>query len=572
MPTIESLGKVVSTDILIVGGGLAGLSAAITAKETGPALDILVVDKATASKGYAGKSGRTAGLLSYVTEKDDPEDFVKYCLNEIGFFLNDQILLRELAYSSKGIVERLTDWGIDVPRDGAGKIDHAKWPFPWGTASVDPDICLFLAREAKKQGVNFLNKTVIVDLLKDGNRIAGAVGFSLEDGGYRIFKAKTVILANGSQNYDVTLIWCATGNGTAAAWRAGAEMRNAEFGNMCDFARVDPQGWLYYGVHGGAHIAHDHLRNARGENISEKYRPGLHSSMDPIAALAWYKETLAGNGPISVDVSIFSSPAFFKFHPKALDQMYREAVKANFPDNKPYDVVPGFIGELSCVRVDHQMATTVPGLFAVGDISGSGSARGGAVPTPPAKIHGTGILNALFMGTKGGPAAAVHAGALKSWGVDLRVRYDQAKALKKRIFAPLERKKGFSHRDVIPKIQDAVAPVDFSLIKSEGRMKAALAEIGHLQPEINELKANDTHELAKCVDAQSMALCAEMFYRASLMRKESRGFHLREDYPAMDNANWLKWINLRNANGKMELYTEDIPFEKYPYQPPKQGC
>ena len=392
MANIESLGTVISTDILIVGGGIAGLSAAITAKETDQSLSILIVDKASVSKGHAGKGGRTAGLLSYVTEKDDPEDFVKYCLEEIGFYLNDQILLRELAYSSKGIAERLAEWGVEVLRDETGKIKYAKWPFPWGTASIDPEMCVNMSKYSKRQGVRFLDRIAVTDLLKDEDRVAGAVGFSLRDGGYYIFKADTIILANGSQNYDVTPVWCATGNGTAAAWRAGAQMRNAEFGNMCDFARVDPRGWIYGGAHGGAHTAHDHLCNAKGENISEKYRPGLHSSMDPIAALAWYKETLAGNGPISVDVDVFSFPEFFKFHPKAEDTLRRHAAMANFPkDKQPYEVVPGFIGELSCVRVDHQMATTVPGLFAVGDISGSGSARGGAVPTPPAKIHGTGI-------------------------------------------------------------------------------------------------------------------------------------------------------------------------------------
>ncbi len=566
--TKESLGKVISTDILIVGGGLAGISAAITAKEADPTLDILVVDKAVASKGYAGKSGRTAGLLSFVTEKDDPEDFVKYCLDEIGFYLNDQILLREFAYSSKNIAEGLTDWGVDVPRDEAGKIDYAKWPFPWGTASVDPYMCLTMAKYAKKLGVEFLDRVSVTDLLKSEGRVTGAVGFSIQNGEFHIFQAKAVVLANGSQNYDVTLIWCGTGNGIATAWRAGAEMRNAEFGNMCDFARVDPRGWLYYGVHGGAHIAHDHLINVEGENVSQKYRPGFHSSMDPVAALAWYKEVLDKKGPISVDISIFSQPDFFKFHPAALDQMHREAIKANFPENQPYDVVPGFIGELSCVRVDHQMATTVPGIFAVGDVSGNGSARGGAVPTPPAKIHGTGILNALFMGTRGGPAAAIYAKALKSCGMSDDVDYDQAGEFKIRIYAPLDCRDGVSPWDVIPKIQDAIAPVDNSVIKTEQRMKVALEEVLDLQPEIENLKARDYHELARCMDVQSMALCAEMFYRASLMRKESRGFQFREDYPEMDNKNWLKWINLRNVDGKMELYTEDIPFEKYPYKPP----
>ena len=86
-----------------------------------------------------------------------------------------------------------------------------------------------------------------------------------------------------------------------------------------------------------------------------------------------------------------------------------------------------FIGELSCVKVDHQMATSIPGLFAVGEISGGGSARGGASPTPPVKIHGTGILNTLFMGMKGGPAASIYAKALKEWRIEPKVDDDQLK-------------------------------------------------------------------------------------------------------------------------------------------------
>ena len=231
------------------------------------------------------------------------------------------------------------------------------------------------------------------------------------------------------------------------------------------------------------------------------------------------------------------------------------------------EVVPGFIGELSCVRVDHQMATSIPGLFAVGDVSGSGSARAGAVPAPPAKIHGTGILNALFMGMKSGPSAAVYSRALREWRVEPETDNDQAKDIFERIYAPLERTDGISPYEVIHKIQDTVAPADYSLIKSNDRMQEALKGVQSVQEELDKMKAKDYHELARCLDAESMALGAEMFYRASLMRTESRGFHYREDYPDMDNKNWLKWIIIKSSNGKMELHTEDIPIYKYPYKP-----
>jgi len=567
MPARESLEKVFSADILIVGGGIAGQACAITAKEASPGLEILIVDKATASKGWAGKSARTAGLLSFVTEKDDPEEFVKYCLDNIGFYLNDQLLLREFAFASRQIAERLGSWGVDVPRDQNGRIDYAKWPFPWGTASIDPDMCSQMSSYAKGLGVRFIDKVVVADLLRDGGRISGAAGFGILDGAPHIFKAGTVILANGSQNYGITPNWCSTGNGIAAAYRAGAEMRNAEFGNMCDFATVDPTtGWIRYG---GAHTAHDYLYNAKGEHISQKYRPGLHSSMDPIAALAWYKETLAGNGPIYADLAGFASGSgqFFKHHPKVLERSRQGTRGSSLPGAQKPEVVPGFIGELSCVRVDHQMATSIPGLFAVGDVSGSGSARAGAVPTPPAKIHGTGILNALFMGMKSGPAAAMYAEALNAWDVAPRTDDDQVGAIMARTYAPLKREKGVSPHEVICRIQDTVAPADYSLIKSRERMQEALALVLAVQEDLDRIKAKDYHELVRCLDAESMAIGAEMFYRASLMRTESRGFHYREDYPEMDNKNWLKWIILKNDDGRMDLHTEDIPIDKYPYRP-----
>ncbi len=555
------------TDVLVLGGGLSGLTAAITAKETAPTLDVLLVDRASASTGWAGMGSRTAGLLSFVTPEDDPEDFITYCLENIGFYLNDQHALREYAYGSQMIPERLSQWGVEVSRDAKGKIAYAKWPFPFGTASVDPDMCRALAKRAKRLGVRFLDRVAVAELLVDGDRVAGAAGFSLEDGSFHVFEAGAVVVAMGSQNFDIVEMWCGTGNGIRAAYLAGAEMRNVEFGNMCDFARVDPRGWLYYGAHGAAHTAHDHLVNAKGENISQKYRPGLHTSMDPVAALAWYKETLAGNGPISADIGEFSGKAFFNFHPKAFALHELAKQKADYPASDKFEVVPGFIGEMSCIKVDTQMETTVRGLFAAGNSAGSGSARGGAAPTPPSKMHGMGIMNAVFMGSKAGPAAAVHARAPRGAGVTPRLDEVGIKAAKERIFAPLHREQGVLPREFIPKIKDAIAPVDYSVIKTESRMQEALAKVLDAQEDLPRLKARDLHELARCVDAESMALEGEMFYRASLARTESRGFHLREDFPERDDARWLKWVIVQREGHEMVLRADDVPIADYPYRP-----
>ena len=558
-----------AADVLVIGAGIAGLTTAITAKETDRDLDVLVVEKASGSTGWAGMGSRTAGLLSFVTPEDDAEEFIKYCLEEIGFYLNDQDQLREYAYTSRMVPERLSQWGVEVSRGEDGKVAYAKWPFPFGTASIDPDLCHRLAARAKKLGVRFADGVALAEVLTSGGAACGAAGFALDDGAFVVADAGAVVLAMGSQNYDLVEMWCGTGNGIRAAWLAGAEMRNAEFGNMCDFARVGADGQLFYGVHGGAHTAHDHLTNAQGENISQKYRPGLHTSMDPVAAYAWYRETMAGNGPISVDLSEWSGKDFFRFHPMALATHHAALAKADYPESQQFEVVPGFIGELSCVRVDLQMETTVPGLFAVGNTSGSGSARGGAVPTPPSKMHGMGITNAVFMGMRGGPAAAVHARAAKAFGSAARAGDEQLGALEERVFAPLRRADGVPPREAIARIQDALAPVDYSVIKAEDRMQHALGMVLAAAGDVASLKARDVHELTRCVDVQSMAFEAELFYRTSLARTESRGFHLREDYPEQDDAHWLKWVIAKKDGDGMALRTEDIPLATYPYQPPR---
>jgi len=190
---------------------------------------------------------------------------VKFFVHNIGYFLCDEILLREFAYQSRQIIEQLSLWGVEVSRGADGKIQYVKGPFPWGTTTVDPDICRQLANYTKDLGVRFVDKICIAGLLKDENNISGAVGFSLLNGTYYIVKSKAIILASGSQNYGVTLLWIGTGNGILFAYQAGAEMRNAEFGNMFDFTRISPEGWIFSGVHGGAHVAHDFLLNSRGE-------------------------------------------------------------------------------------------------------------------------------------------------------------------------------------------------------------------------------------------------------------------------------------------------------------------
>jgi succinate dehydrogenase/fumarate reductase flavoprotein subunit len=568
---LESVGEIISTEVLIVGGGIAGLSAAITVKEKNPDIDVLIVEKATT--GWAGKADRGGGILAFLTPDDDPDDFVSFHVHNIGCFLEDQELLSDYAHTCNHNLDYLDAWGAKLVKEKNGSWKYLKMPgadLPWALAGVDLDMCPRLRKHARKLGCRFQDKTAIVDLFKEGHRVAGAIGFSVEDGSCYLVRAKATILANGSQNYRVMPMWSpGRGDGIAAAYRAGAQMRNAEFGSMIVMVHAVSREVIYG--------AENNMYNAKGEDISLRYRPGLQPDICGMSAVGWYKEHLDGNGPVRLksDESLLTNGSEILFATDLIwerpvanafwSRLWEKTMSAEVEDKPGMpEVIPGFVGEFTPVRVDHHMATTLPGLYAVGDISWNGSAWTGAVP-PPGRIRGTGLMNAVWSAHKGGLAAA---GYIEELGETPAVDYDQAAELKEKIFRPMSTKgKGTAAIDLVYAIQDAITPVKYSNWKSEDRMNEALGQVLDVKDRMPELRASDPHDLSCCNEAKSMALCAEMFYRAALERKESRGWFIREDYPKTDNANWLKWIILEDKEGSMAVSTEDIPIARYPIKP-----
>ena len=557
MANLEDLGEVISTDVLIVGGGIGGIAAAIKAKEESPEVDVLVVDKATI--GWAGKAGKGGGVLWLIAPGDDLDKFVEHHVRNIGCYLNDQELLYSYARESYAAIEQLAEWGAKLTKDEAGKLAPFKHPFvrDCSAIAIDLNMQLPIRARARKMGAKLLNKVQVVDLLTQGDRVVGAVGFNIIDGRFIIFKAKATILANGSCCYKIMKMWSAAcGEGIAAAYRAGAEMRNAEFGN-------------YYGLFrkAGPHARDEHrvLFNARGENISQRYVPGWEEDTFALA-LGMEREVNEGRGPIYADLSqmpppppwLMSRPKFVSLHKHADSTLLKYGPPA--ASTKP-EVIMGFLGELAAIKVDHEMKTSLTGLWAIGDTSALGSAWLGGISV--GRVGGQGITNAVYSALRGGPAAVRFA----SEAAPPEVKYAEVKRLKENMFAPMRRDKGLLPEDVVYPIQDVVSPIKYSLRRSQDRLGEALARIEEVQQKLPELAAKDGHGLLKCHEAKSMALCAEMTFRAALMRTESRGWHLREDYPERDDKNWLKWIIIKQKAGKMALFTEPVPIDRYKFKP-----
>ena len=211
------------------------------------------------------------------------------------------------------------------------------------------------------------------------------------------------------------------------------------------------------------------------------------------------------------------------------------------------------------------MQTTIEGMYAAGDVCYCGSTAPGAVPAPPGRNRGSGILNAVFAGIISGESVADY--VVKS--EEPIISEEQVDTCKKNAYAPLLREEGISAIDVINEVQNLVCPVENTVYMSENRLNISLRKLEKIKSMISKMKAEDFHDLLSCHEAEAMVLCAEMQFKAASMRKESRGWFLREDYPDMDNKNWLKWIIVENEGGNMVLKTENVPIEEYDVQPPR---
>lgn len=567
MANLNTYGDVYSTDVLILGGGLAGLIVANRVKELNNKLDVMIVEKSTT--GFSGsKANKGAGVMWVMDNCDDPDKFIEFYVENIGHYLEDQDLLRKFCNASLPMVAHLERWGVQIMRDENGRLSRIEDLPLWALCAYDLDIMRKLRKIAQKYGVKMVDKTQSVELLTDGNRVVGAVGFDLVDGTYRIFQAKSVIVANGSCNWMATNMWSSgRGDGIAAAYRAGAEMRNAEFSN---FYNIGLRGNMC-SIVGGQYA----LYNALGEYIAPKYCKEFEPDFDIGIFLGMEKEIMEGRGPILFEETeifvknpIAAGGFLFKWDRKWAGRFWGTlmAKEEKFSSDEGWrkEVVPLFIGEMSSIKVDHDMRTTMEGMWALGDACKTGAAHTGAVP-PPSRLRGTGL-------TWAGVSAILSEESVVQYASNTSagtVHEEQVQQFKEDILSPMQRESGMNPRDAIRKLQEVITPPRYSIRKHQDRLEEALRTVDEIyelvQTEVS--PARDWHLLGLHHDLRNMTCCSEIYLKSALARKETRGWHVREDFPERDDANWRKWISARLENGEIKIFTEDIPFDQYKYNP-----
>ena len=546
-----------SCDVLIAGGGIGGLACAASLKEQNPDLDIIILEKQTA--GFGGKANKGGGVLQYFNDDVDPMAFLAMHVTSIGCYLGNQQMLLTYMKRNHEMLDKLTEWGVNVPKHDDGTYDVCPTGPYTSMVCVDLDLCLQIRRRIEKQGVRIFDKTTVTELYTKDGEIAGVAAYSILDGTFYTVQAKKVIMATGSQNYRIASMWsCGRGDGIAAAYRAGAEMRNAEFGNFAQLMRVKSHNEVVFGE--------NYMYNAKGENITKNFRWMRETDINSNAILEWRNTMLNGEGPVHLDFK--DDPAAGE---DALEKLWYRPYGKKFRDlntiagntvDTDLEVCPLLIGEQSPIRVEEDMQTTIPGLYAIGDCSYCGSGSPGAVPAPPGRNRGSGILNAVF-------TAIVCAEALakEPLGELKEICPKCVERVYAETYETLGKTEGATAKEVIALVQKAMAPAENSVIMSAERMAAAEKLVDEAAKLAENMKSVDLHDMLACHEAKAMVLSAKMHFTAAKMRQESRGWFYREDFPKMDNENWLKWIIIKNENGEMTTRTEDIPVDKMIIKP-----
>ena len=554
---------VYTTDVLVIGGGLAGCWAAIAATRQGSRA--LVVDK-----GFVGGSGCSVfagGVVLHLTPDDDPADFVREHCRESELLL-DPAWVEWLVQANYERIAELDSW--DAPFDrhddaASGEVGslHRRLIYVgsretvWrlGLDSVEL-MKLMRKRVLRTKRAKILDHAAIVKLLVREGRVIGAVGIRRQDDRLCLIHAKAVVLAAGGCAWKGTHFGhdMLCGEAYKLAWDAGAALMNLEYANgyIATNTRFDSHGQCILAAIGGTYL------NGAGEpflgKYSDKVPPAIH-----VIARGMASEIQAGRGPIQLDLTaVPETDRTMWLHAfKHIAELARRSGQDLFTQRTQWH--PGFNGSVSgsagVYIEDTTMASSVPGLYAAGDAATRGyvvGASSGITFLNLAWANGSGYAAGVSAGSFAQDAGWVESGAAE--------REDAfAEALR-----PLERADGLPPDAVYGELQSQAMPPQLNIFRHGARMEHALAHVRALrQDAVPRLFAPDFHELVKCYEVEATALTTALMYEAALLRTESRGWHYREDYPQRDDENWLRWIIAApDAEGEPVFRYADAPRDR----------
>ncbi|MFK0154968.1 fumarate reductase/succinate dehydrogenase flavoprotein subunit [Streptomyces sp. NPDC090493] len=540
-------------DVLVVGGGTAGTMAALTAAERGA--NVLLLEKAHVRHSGALAMGMDGVNNAVVPGRAEPDDYVAE-ITRANDGIVDQSTVRQTATRGFAMVQRLESYGVKFEKDEHGayavrqvhRSGSYVLPMPEGK-DVKKVLYRQLRRREMRERIRIENRVMPVRVLTVDGRAVGAAGFNTRTGAFVTVRAGAVILATGAAGrlglpasgylYGTYENPTNAGDGYAMAYHAGAELTGIE----C--FQINPLIKDYNGP-ACAYVANPfggYQVNRHGERfVDSDYWSG--QMMAEFAA-----EVASDRGPVYLKLSHLPEESV-----SALESILHSTerpTRGTFHSGRGHDYrthdVEMHISEIglcgghsaSGVRVDDHARTTVPRLYAAGDLA--------CVP------HNY-MIGAFVFGDLAGADASQYP------AYEGELPAGQVREAHELIYRPLRHPDGPPQPQVEYKLRrfvnDYVAPP-----KSGARLSLALESFERMREDIAAMGARTPHELMRCAEVGFIRDCAEMAARASLARTESRWglYHDRLDHPERDDVSWFHHLDLhKSPSGVMEFTARPV--------------
>ncbi len=603
-PGAEPVTHEVDCDLLIIGGGFAGCGAAFEARYWGRDLKVVVAEKAAIERSGAVAQGLSAinCYMGMRWNENQPEDFVRYVRNDL-MGLSREDLVYDIARHVDSTVHLFEEWGLPIftdPQTGR-YVREGRWQIMIHGESYKPIIA-----EATRKSVDEVHERIMVTHLlpaaDDPHRVAGAVGFSVRDGSFYVFRAKAVIVAASGASHiyrprsageGAGRTWYppwASGSAYALLIQMGAEMTQME--NRLVVTRFKDG----YGPVGAWFLLLKAIAtNAAGESYETSRLPelrervGADADAKPMPTCLrnhlMLQEILAGRGPILLhtervlDTPEKESIGWEDFLNMTIGQAVTWASQGIEPKSVPSELIlsepyvmgshavcagawtsgPGDLSEAE-YRWGYNRMTTVAGLFGAGDTVGGSAHK---------------FSSGSY--TEGRLAAKAAVAFLRDHPDPVPVRAADVEGFRRKIFAPREHWEvegpqvtaGTVHPEVLfpdqgltrlEKIMDEYGGgVSANYSTSRNLLERGLGHLAALRHDMSRLGARDLHQLQRGWELDHRLWTAEAVLRHTLFREETRwpGYYYRADFPHVDDARWKCFVNstYAPATGEWQVFT-----------------
>ncbi len=587
--------KEISTDVLVIGSGIAGMRAAIQARKYVP--DVTIVDKTlfgrqTLSSMAGGTTGLVEGYWSF-THPQSVDEFTAFHIISNAFAVTG-IREQELEYvAAKEVVVRqdeLKEYGVLNPR---GQKSYGP-PGRLGWANIGP-----MVEYVKNSDIKCIEKLMITDLVREGDRVTGVVGFYMDTGKWVAINAKVTVLATGGgaevykrNNTPVR----ATGDGYVMAYRAGVQLSMMEFilfdAWICaepdlpnfwippSYARTlgvvlnkDGEQFLKDYIPTSTNFVHRELPNlVWGDDMVRRFKgvvqnPATLDPDDPFherygAPVIDLVNTISRGMAMEVDKGRGDPevPSVYLDFSRVPEEVWLSEPKGvqglhllrnHDWKNKPVRMFPGALGNFGGCIVNKDCETSLEGLIAAGEVT----------------YDVDSLRHANVFGVRAGDTAGLYAQRNELPAMDV----GKADELSKRWREIMEREP--SDEGDPRKVKELIKNLmwkEAGVLKTKEGLERCLAGLDKIKKEnLTKLWARQPRQLREAIEAWNLAYVGEMIARCSMMREETRGTFNRLDFPDRDDAYWIRKTLLQLEDGEMKMTSEPMEQIYFKWKPQK---